>query len=191
MQTNVGLTRALIQVLKHKADLINLSYGEATATPDLGRIVELANEVASSLVSFPSSPNVLNLFILVLHVSSVIVSQKGQAMLRFCREVTDILICQKIQYSSLGAHVLQACVQTTYLSWKQCPGQTAFTVPGWSSKVGRKSKLSPENFAMLRQRRLQRFNYEGSKSYNKDCMCVYAELWLFLPSFAVAADLSW
>lgn len=46
METNVGLTRALIQVLKHKADLINLSYGEATATPNVGRFVDLADEAS-------------------------------------------------------------------------------------------------------------------------------------------------
>lgn len=45
VQTNVGLTRALIEVLKHKADLINLSYGEATATPNIGRFVDLTDEV--------------------------------------------------------------------------------------------------------------------------------------------------
>ena len=45
METNVGLTRALITVLEHKADLINLSYGESTATPNMGRFIELANEV--------------------------------------------------------------------------------------------------------------------------------------------------
>ena len=46
METNVGLTRALITVLEHKADLINLSYGESTATPNMGRFIELANEVS-------------------------------------------------------------------------------------------------------------------------------------------------
>ena len=46
VQTNVGLTRALIDVLRHKADLINLSYGEATATPNTGRFIDLANEVS-------------------------------------------------------------------------------------------------------------------------------------------------
>lgn len=45
LQTNVGLTRGLIDVLRHKADLINLSYGESTATPNAGRFIELANEV--------------------------------------------------------------------------------------------------------------------------------------------------
>ena len=45
METNVGLTRSLISVLHHKADLINLSYGESTATPNAGRFIELANEV--------------------------------------------------------------------------------------------------------------------------------------------------
>jgi len=49
LQTNVGLTRALIDVLRHKADLINLSYGEATATPNSGRFIQLANEVGSKI----------------------------------------------------------------------------------------------------------------------------------------------
>lgn len=46
METGVGLTRALIAVIDHKADLINMSYGEATATPNAGRFITLANEVA-------------------------------------------------------------------------------------------------------------------------------------------------
>ncbi|KAK9809052.1 hypothetical protein WJX72_008467 [[Myrmecia] bisecta] len=47
METGVGLTRGLIAVLEHKADLINMSYGEATATPNQGRFVALANEVVN------------------------------------------------------------------------------------------------------------------------------------------------
>ena len=46
MQTNVGLTRGLIDVIRYKADLINLSYGEATSTPNQGRFIDLANEVS-------------------------------------------------------------------------------------------------------------------------------------------------
>lgn len=45
METGTGLTRALITVLEHKADLINMSFGEATSTPNYGRFIELANEV--------------------------------------------------------------------------------------------------------------------------------------------------
>ncbi len=46
METGVGLTRALIAVIDHKVDLINMSYGESTATPNAGRFITLANEVA-------------------------------------------------------------------------------------------------------------------------------------------------
>ena len=48
METGVGLTRALIAVIDHKVDLINMSYGESTATPNAGRFITLANEVASA-----------------------------------------------------------------------------------------------------------------------------------------------
>lgn len=48
METGTGLTRALITVLDHKADLINMSFGEATSTPNYGRFIELANEVIYS-----------------------------------------------------------------------------------------------------------------------------------------------
>lgn len=41
----MGLTRALIAVLRNKADLINMSYGEATATPNAGRFIRLAQEI--------------------------------------------------------------------------------------------------------------------------------------------------
>ena len=49
METGTGLTRALITVLEHKADLINMSFGEATSTPNYGRFIDLANEVAQSV----------------------------------------------------------------------------------------------------------------------------------------------
>lgn len=48
METGTGLTRALIAVLDHKADLINMSFGEATSTPNYGRFIELANEVSTA-----------------------------------------------------------------------------------------------------------------------------------------------
>jgi tripeptidyl-peptidase II len=47
METNVGLTRALITVLENKCDLINMSYGEATATSNAGRFVRLADEIVN------------------------------------------------------------------------------------------------------------------------------------------------
>jgi subtilisin family serine protease len=45
METGTGLTRALIAVLQHKADVINMSYGEPTAAPNKGRVIQLATEV--------------------------------------------------------------------------------------------------------------------------------------------------
>lgn len=45
METMVGLTRALITVLENKCDLVNMSYGEATATPNAGRFIQLAEEL--------------------------------------------------------------------------------------------------------------------------------------------------
>lgn len=45
METGVGLTRAFISVLENKCDLINMSYGEATSTPNAGRFISLAREL--------------------------------------------------------------------------------------------------------------------------------------------------
>ncbi|KAJ4800193.1 Tripeptidyl-peptidase 2 [Rhynchospora pubera] len=45
METGTGLTRALIAVVEHKCDLINMSYGESTLLPDYGRFIDLASEV--------------------------------------------------------------------------------------------------------------------------------------------------
>ncbi|KAK9786061.1 hypothetical protein WJX73_002387 [Symbiochloris irregularis] len=47
METQVGLSRALGAVLRHKAHLINMSYGEPTATPNAGRFIELASEIVN------------------------------------------------------------------------------------------------------------------------------------------------
>ena len=47
METMVGLTRALITVLENKCDLINMSYGEATATANAGRFIRLAEEIVN------------------------------------------------------------------------------------------------------------------------------------------------
>uniref|UniRef100_A0A7S2RCW9 Tripeptidyl-peptidase 2 n=1 Tax=Rhizochromulina marina TaxID=1034831 RepID=A0A7S2RCW9_9STRA len=45
METGPGLQRALIEAVKHKVDVINMSYGEANLHPDKGRFVRLAEEV--------------------------------------------------------------------------------------------------------------------------------------------------
>ncbi len=45
METGSALTRALIEAVKHKCDVINLSYGEGCALPNTGRFVELAEEL--------------------------------------------------------------------------------------------------------------------------------------------------
>ncbi|MEW5301337.1 MAG: hypothetical protein WDW36_004201 [Sanguina aurantia] len=47
METGTGLTRALIAVLDHKADVINMSYGEPTSTPNAGRFIDLATEIVN------------------------------------------------------------------------------------------------------------------------------------------------
>eukprot|EP00963_Diacronema_lutheri_P014099 scaffold2858_cov659-Pavlova_lutheri.AAC.70 len=45
METGVGLTRAAIAAIHAKADLINMSYGEAAHTPNVGRFVDIAEEL--------------------------------------------------------------------------------------------------------------------------------------------------
>lgn len=45
METGCALTRAMIEAVKHKCDVINLSYGEGCAFPDTGRFVKLAEEL--------------------------------------------------------------------------------------------------------------------------------------------------
>ena len=45
METMTGLSRALGAVLRHGAQVINMSYGEPTAMPNDGRFIELASEV--------------------------------------------------------------------------------------------------------------------------------------------------
>jgi tripeptidyl-peptidase-2 len=47
METGTGLTRALIAVVEHKCDLINMSYGEPTLLPNYGRFVDLVDEVVN------------------------------------------------------------------------------------------------------------------------------------------------
>lgn len=43
METGPGLSRALAAVLENGCDVINMSYGEPTMTPNAGRIVDLIN----------------------------------------------------------------------------------------------------------------------------------------------------
>jgi tripeptidyl-peptidase-2 len=45
METGTSLTRAMIEAVRHKCDVINLSYGEGCAMPNHGRFVELAEEL--------------------------------------------------------------------------------------------------------------------------------------------------
>ncbi|KAK2077755.1 hypothetical protein QBZ16_004603 [Prototheca wickerhamii] len=44
METAPGLFRAIAAAVRHRVDIVNMSYGESTATPDAGRFVELAEE---------------------------------------------------------------------------------------------------------------------------------------------------
>ena len=56
METGVGLARAVAATLDAGASLVNLSYGEATATPNAGRLIAQATDlVARSGVVFVSS----------------------------------------------------------------------------------------------------------------------------------------
>lgn len=50
METGAGVSRALVAVLAAKADLVNMSYGEATSTPDAGRLVDLITEARCGVV---------------------------------------------------------------------------------------------------------------------------------------------
>lgn len=45
METGSALTRAMIEAVKFKCDVINLSYGEGCALPNTGRFVDLAEEI--------------------------------------------------------------------------------------------------------------------------------------------------
>ncbi|KAJ2721392.1 hypothetical protein GGI07_004003 [Coemansia sp. Benny D115] len=44
METGVGLTRAAIAIIENNVDLANLSYGESSATPNLGQWVQLVRK---------------------------------------------------------------------------------------------------------------------------------------------------
>ena len=45
METGTAMTRAMIEAVKHKCDVINLSYGEGCSMPNDGRFVELAEDL--------------------------------------------------------------------------------------------------------------------------------------------------
>ena len=45
METGTSLTRALLEAIRLKVDVINLSYGEGCSLPNTGRFVELAREL--------------------------------------------------------------------------------------------------------------------------------------------------
>jgi len=47
METVVGLSRALAACRQHGVDVINMSYGEATALPNRGRFIDLANDIVN------------------------------------------------------------------------------------------------------------------------------------------------
>eukprot|EP00051_Salpingoeca_urceolata_P014677 m.187358 g.187358 ORF g.187358 m.187358 type:complete len:1260 (+) comp18155_c0_seq12:47-3826(+) len=47
METGTGLVRGLIATLENKCDVINMSYGEASSVADVGRFIQLAEEVVN------------------------------------------------------------------------------------------------------------------------------------------------
>lgn len=47
METMTGLSRALVACLASGVDIINMSYGEPSGSPDRGRFVELATELVN------------------------------------------------------------------------------------------------------------------------------------------------
>lgn len=55
METGPGLTRALTAVLENGVDVVNMSYGEGTMTPDAGRFIDLANVSALCLLLHATS----------------------------------------------------------------------------------------------------------------------------------------
>ena len=47
METGVGLTRALIEAVKRKCDILNMSYGEAVTWEDSGAFIELVTKIVN------------------------------------------------------------------------------------------------------------------------------------------------
>ena len=45
METGTAVTRAMIEAVRRGCHVVNMSYGEATSSPDVGRVVELAAEL--------------------------------------------------------------------------------------------------------------------------------------------------
>jgi len=48
METNTGMCRAIQAILRNKCDLVNMSYGEPTSTPNKGYFVELSAELVNN-----------------------------------------------------------------------------------------------------------------------------------------------